>query len=95
MKVDPKWASRDVYFENCFSLNPHTGKSTGFHAMFIVDHDGEIWPNPILDGPYKNVTAIPEGEPLSGYEERIRILAKYTDNPEEAHYKIFVEPFQF
>ena len=95
MKVALKWAWQDVYFLNCFSVHPRTKEPTEFHAMFLVKHDGELWPTPITEGPYKNVTAFPEGEPLSGYEERIRILSKYTENPEEAHHKMFVEPFQF
>lgn len=95
MKVDVKWAWKDISFENCFSLNPKTYESTGLPMNFVVKPDGEIWPNPITEGKYRNCTEMPAGEPIDGYERRLAILRKYTDKPEEAHHKIFVEPFQF
>jgi len=95
MKVDLKWAWRSIYFENCFSVNPRTYTSTGLNAIFFVNGEGEMYPNPITEGRYQNVTAMPEGEPLDQYEKIIGILSKYTDEPEKAYYEGFVKPFQF
>lgn len=95
MKVDAKWAWQDVYFDNCFSVHPKTKEPTPYNVLFLVHDDGTLWPNPITAGRYRNCTALPEGEPRSGYERRIAILSKYTDTPEEAHDKIFVDPFRF
>ena len=94
MQIDPKWAWKDVSFENCFSVHPQTHAATEFRMNFFVRPDGTLYPNPITAGKYQNCTAMPEGEPIDGYERRLAILRKYTDEPEKAHHKIFVEPFQ-
>lgn len=95
MKVDLKFVHRQVEFDNCHTVHPRTGADTGLNLIFYVNHEGECWPTPILSGPYRNCTALPEGKPIDSYDKVIAILAKYHDDPEQIYYEQFIKPMQF
>lgn len=94
LTVDIKWAWKSVVFENCFALTPTYAK-LDLLKIFIVLDDGELWPNPITEGPYRNCSEVPSGEPIDNHERVMKILSEYYDDPEQAYYDLFVKPFQF
>lgn len=83
MKIDVKWAWHTVYFENCHVLNPHDFSDTGMEMNFEVQPDGELYPCPIIEGPYRNCSELPAGEPKDTIERSLEILHKYYGNKAE------------
>lgn len=93
MKLGEEWLGMTIEFTGCNSVHPRTFEDTGLQKIFLVTHDGELYPQPITEGPYKNCTAMPEGDPEDHAEKIIKILAKYHDDPEKVYRDIMMEVF--